>query len=300
MKKTTVNNLEYLDISQEVNVLQRPSTPFLSWLLGAGKTSPATSTEIKWRESELDGEDSSAQLEGGEYKDADSGRKWFNNYTEIFRKSTSVSGTLDAINVNGVGSELANQVSQRALEMKLDLNKKLLIGVKADENGTKGRQMAGVINLINSDNLVKTSAADAVTRKDVDKMFKTMFDKGYAGEKLCLVSTDMVDLMTDEVDKAGAKVFNFGDQVAFGLQLGKIVSNYGSGTALIEPSLPSGTMIALDTNYVELRPVREWRAEELAKTTDSKRIGLVGEYTIEYNASNSGAILNLATATPGE
>lgn len=172
MKKTTVNNLEYLDISQEVNALQRPSTPFLSWLLGAGKTSPATSTEIKWRESELDGEDSSAQLEGGEYKDADSGRKWFNNYTEIFRKSTSVSGTLDAINVNGVGSELANQVSQRALEMKLDLNKKLLIGVKADENGTKGRQMAGVINLINSDNLVKTSAADAVTRKDVDKMFK--------------------------------------------------------------------------------------------------------------------------------
>ncbi|MFP9045166.1 DUF5309 family protein, partial [Enterococcus faecalis] len=91
---------------------------------------------------------------------------------------TSVSGTLDAINVNGVGSELANQVSQRALEMKLDLNKKLLIGVKANENGTKGRQMAGVINLINSDNLVKTSAADAVTRKDVDKIFKTMFDKG--------------------------------------------------------------------------------------------------------------------------
>jgi hypothetical protein len=33
-----------------------------------------------------------------------------------------------------------------------------------------------------------------------------MFDKGYAGEKLCLVSTDMVDLMTDEVDKAGTKV----------------------------------------------------------------------------------------------
>ena len=150
MKKTTVNNLEYLDISQEINALQRPSTPFLSWLLGAGKTRPATSTEIKWREYEMNGEDSSAQLEGGEYNEAESGRKWFNNYAEIFRKSTSVSGTLDAINVNGVGSELANQVSQRALEMKLDLNKKLLIGVKADENGTKGRQMAGVINLINS------------------------------------------------------------------------------------------------------------------------------------------------------
>ena len=32
---------------------------------------------------------------------------------------------------------------------------------------------------------------------------------------------------------------------------------------------------------------------KLAKTTDSRRIGLVGEYSIEYKASNSGAILNL-------
>ncbi|EJE4084221.1 DUF5309 family protein, partial [Enterococcus faecalis] len=71
------------------------------------------------------------------------------------------------------------------------------------------------------------------------------------------------------------------------------VSNYGSGIALIEPNLPNGTIAAIDTNYVKLRPLREWRAEELAKTTDSRRIGLVGEYSIEYKASNSGAILNL-------
>ncbi|WP_338350241.1 SU10 major capsid protein [Enterococcus faecalis] len=300
MKKSSINNLEYLDISQEINAFQIPSTPFLSWLLGAGKTSPAASTEIKWRESELNREDSSAQVEGGEYNDAETGRNWFSNYTEIFRKATSVSGTLDAIKVDGVGNELSNQVLQRALEMKLDLNRKLLVGVKANETGSKGRQMSGVINLINSNNLIKTATADAVTRKDVDKMFKAMFDNGYGGEKLCLVSTDMVDLMTDELDKAGTKVFSFGEQVAFGLQLGRIVSNYGTGIALIEPSLPAGTMIALDTNYVKLRPLREWRAEELAKTTDSKRIGVVGEYTVEYTASNSGAILNLATAAPGE
>ena len=84
----------------------------------------------------------------------------------------------------------------------------------------------------------------------------------------------------------------FGDKLTFGLQLGNIVSNYGSGIALIEPNLPNGTIAAIDTNYVKL-PLREWRAEELAKTTDSRRIGLVGEYSIEYKASNSGAILNL-------
>lgn len=299
MKKTTLNNLEYLDISPVINALQIPNTPFLSYLLGAGKTAPANSTEVKWREYDINGDDSSAQLEGGDYKDAESGRVWFNNYEEIFRKSTSVSGTLDAIHVDGVGNELTTQVSQRAMEMKIDLNRKLITGVKADEAGSTGRQMNGIMNLINAANVVTTAAADAVTRKDTDKMFKVMYDKGYMGEKLCLVSSDMVDLMTDEVDKNGTKVFNFGDQVAFGLQIGRIVSNYGSGIALIEPALPNGTMVALGTDYVKLRPLREWRAEELAKTTDSKRIGIVGEYSIEYTASNSGAIMNLAAGTPG-
>lgn len=37
MKKSSLNNLEYLDISQEVNALQVPNTPFLSYLLGAVK-----------------------------------------------------------------------------------------------------------------------------------------------------------------------------------------------------------------------------------------------------------------------
>lgn len=293
MKKTSVNNLEYLDISPAINAMQVPNTPFLSYLLGAGKTAPAGSTEIKWREYEINSDDSSEQLEGGEYKDAESGRNWISNYQEIFRKSTSVSGTLDAINVNGIGSELNNQVALRGMEMKIDLNRKLITGVKTNEVGSVGRKMNGILNLINASNKVETAAAGAVTRKDIDNMFRVMFDKGYMGEKLCLVSPDMQDLMTDELDGKSTKIVQFGDAMTFGLQLGKIVSNYGTGVALIEPALPVGTIAAVDTNYLKLRPLREWRAEELAKTNDSRRIGIVGEYSLEYNASNSGSILNL-------
>ena len=122
------------------------------------KVEAAKSTEIKWREYGMNNDDSSAQLEGGEYADAESDRTWFNNYTEIFRKSTSVSGTLDAINVDGVGNELNSQVALRATEMKIDLNRKLIVGVKADESGSKGRQMNGILNLISSTNKVETAA----------------------------------------------------------------------------------------------------------------------------------------------
>lgn len=299
MKKTTLNNLEYLDISPAINAMQVPNTPFLSYLIGAGKTAPANSTEIKWREYDLDGADSSEQLEGGEYTDVDSGRTWLNNYQEIFRKSTSVSGTLDAINVDGIGNELTNQVKLRGMEMKIDLNRKLIAGVKADETTTVGRKMNGILNLVNAANKVETTTAGAVVRKDIDAMFRKMYDRGFMGEKLCLISPDMQDLMTDEVDNKSTKIAQFGETVAFGLQLGKIVSNYGTGIALIEPAMPTGTIVALDTNYIRLRPLREWRAEELAKTTDSRRIGLVGEYSLEYNASYSGAILTLKEAAEG-
>ena len=211
MKKSSTNNLEYLDISQEINLTNIPNTPFLSWLLGAGKTAPAKATEVKWRESELNGDDSSGQLEGGEYKDADTDRKFISNFTEIFRKATSISGTLDSITVDGVGSELSYQVAQRGLEMKVDLNRQLVNGVKSDETSSTGRKMNGIINLINADNAVEAADAGAVTRKDVDKLFKVMFDAGYGGDKLVLAGTDMLDLMTDEVDKNGNKVFSFGD-----------------------------------------------------------------------------------------
>lgn len=233
MKKTSLNNLEYLDISPAINAMQIPNTPFLSYLLGAGKTERAESSEIKWREYDINNDDSSEKLEGGDYPDAESGRTWFNNYTEIFRKSTSVSGTLDAINVNGVGNELTNQVALRGMEMKIDLNRKLITGVKADENSSKGRRMNGILNLINSANKAETATAGAVTRKDIDSLFKLMYEKGYMGEKLCLISPDMQELMTDELDGKSTKIVQFGERVTFGLQIGNIVSNYGTGNVFL-------------------------------------------------------------------
>lgn len=114
-----------------IYALQVPNTPFLSYLLGAGKVEAAKSTEIKWREYGMNNDDSSAQLEGGEYADAESDRTWFNNYTEIFRKSTSVSGTLDAINVDGVGNELNSQVLLKVQVKNMCYFQKNLFIIKA-------------------------------------------------------------------------------------------------------------------------------------------------------------------------
>ena len=79
--------------------------------------------------------------------------------------------------MNGVGNELTNQVALRGMEMKIDLNRKLITGVKADENGSKGRRMNGILNLINSANKAETATAGAVTRKDIDGLFKLMYEK---------------------------------------------------------------------------------------------------------------------------
>lgn len=297
MKKTSVNNLEYLDISQTVNRLNVPMTPFYSFLVGAGKVSPATSTEVKWRESDLNEDDSSAQLEGGEYPEAKSDRPWYSNYTEIFRKSTSVSGTMDAINVLGVGKELTTQTANRLIEMKSDLNKKLLVGVKADEVASVGRQMNGLVNMIHPDHVLDTKTAGKITRKDIDEMFQIIWDAGYGGDKIVIASPTMVNMITDAIETESNYSIKFGETNSYGLRLGNLISNYGQATVLMEPAAPTTSLIAFDSNYIELNPLRDWGARELPQTTDSKRIGLLGEFTTKYTASKSGAILNLNVDT---
>ena len=46
-----------------------------------------------------------------------------------------------------------------------------------------------------------------------------MFQKGYMGEKLCLVAPDMQELMIDQLDEKSTKIVQFGDKLTFDCNL---------------------------------------------------------------------------------
>ena len=46
-----------------------------------------------------------------------------------------------------------------------------------------------------------------------------MFQKGYMGEKLCLVAPDMQELMIDQLDEKSTKIVQFGDKLTLDCNL---------------------------------------------------------------------------------
>lgn len=282
-------NLETIDLSSAVPFTENPRSPFYSYLVATGKITGANAVEVSWREQEYGTEDSSAQLEGSTFVRDVGDRKPFSNYMEIFRKSASISGTLNAITVDGIGNELQNELSMRMAEMKQDIDRKLITGTKSKGSGSKGNTMAGIMNLIHADNVVTHKKLDFVALQSV---FQTMFDVGYGGNKLAIISSDTMGALNLLAKEDATINLTMGETI-YGLGVTRLVSSFGSADILIDPYVPKGTMIFVDPTYIEVPHLRTFQAKQLHQTTDSTEFGIVVELSLKYLAGKSGAILKI-------
>lgn len=62
------------------------------------------------------------------------------------------------------------------------------------------------------------------------------------------------------------------------------VSQYGETTLNMSPDIPPKVIYVVDTSNIRIRPLvnRQFQYEELAKTGDSIKGQLIGEYTLEF------------------
>lgn len=294
MMKTNklLDNLETIDLSTAVPFTENPRSPFYSYLVAIGKISSANAIEVTWREQNYGQEDSSAQVEGGTFVNDVGTRKSFSNYMEIFRKSAEVSGTLDAITVQGIGKELQNELSMRMAEMKVDIDRKLIIGTKAKGNGSStGGQMAGIMNLIHTDHHIER---EELNFEALQATFQTMFDVGYGGDKLVVLSSDMMAKLNVLAKNDATINLTMGETI-YGLSVTRLVSSFGSANLLIDPNVPKETMIFVDPAYIEVPHLRQFQAKALHQTTDSTSFGIVVELSLKYLVSKSGAVLTIKT-----
>lgn len=282
---------ELLDFSPAVYMLENMQSPFFSWLLNSNISSPATAMTFTWRTEEFGTKDSSAQVEGGGWVEDYSTRTPHSNNIEIFRKEAKVSGTLNALQVNGIGNELNHQVSLRLIEMKKDINNKLINGTKTDGTKTKGATMNGIINLIHADNVLER---DAVNIETLQEVFKTMFDAGFGGDKMIILSSDMMAKL-NLIARADGQVSIENGDVIYGINTTRLVSSFGTGTMLIDSDVPMGTMIFADISYLELKHIRAFQGKQMPVSEDAYGYGIVAEFSLKNAAPKASAILKVKT-----
>ena len=289
---------EVLDLTSEIALISPTDTPLTTLLYSMGKTVGATDITVSWREKELHKPGSvlsNLMLEGAEAPEAiHSTRRMLSNICQIMSKATSVSGTLNALNPHGIGNEFANEIADRLLELKRDMEYFFISGTKAVESGETPRQMNGLMNLVGHS--IDVASGDLTEEILVDAMQK-MWECGVSSENIYAFCGATVKRKINKLlaDNASTRIAaELGQRHPLGIMVDRLVSDFGDFNLVLNRHMPENAILIVDLNEVEIATLRPVFFQELAKTGDYTKGQIITENTIKLLNSKAGVkIVNI-------
>lgn len=230
---------------------------------------------------------STAEQEGSETSgDVHRPRTRRYNYTQIFKKPITLSGTDQSVVTNpSVGSEFDHQTTLRAMELVRDLEKAVFRSVSLNTIGGDDvyRTMAGLrsqITAINSTIATNSFAGDPINY--VNNLMQEAWNVGtrdldvlvMGGTwKKHLSNTNAAKLQVTQDERGIERLVEF------------VTTDFGQMRVLLTPWLPNEAMMGVSTRRIKVVPLqgRSFQREMLAKTGDSIKGHVIGEYTLEVH-----------------
>lgn len=289
---------EVVDLSEEIKLVSPTDTPLTTLLMGRGQVVPANDITVTWREKELNSERGTLKLEGAEAGAViTSTRGSLNNVCQIIEKVTQVSGTARSLNPKGIGDVFDSEVNDRLIETKRDLEWYFLNGTKTLEADSTPRQMAGLVNLVNANNVVST--AGALTEDHFLDALQKMWEKGAQGEYFSFVNAN-VKRMINDLAKNGANVRFMGDNGSManvmGIGVQKIVTDFGEINLVLDRYADTKTILTVDLDEVQIAELRGTFYEDLPKAGDYFKGHVINESTIKLLNSYAGSKILITEA----
>lgn len=214
------------------------------------------------------------------------------NYTQIFSKGVHITGTAQAIDHAGVSSEDAYQIDLRLRELKRELDRTCIMGVRApnDVNGSTYGTMGGLINFVDIIGAVNRNVtAETLTPSVLNTMAKQVWDAGGMPDTVLVGGTQKQKISTFDQEFRRSTM----DTRRAGYTVEEFVTDLGVNLRIIvDRWVPNDVAMVLDSSKVKIVPLksRAFFLEKLAKTGDSNDWQIVGEYTLEVrNAAQAHA-----------
>lgn len=279
---------EKISLAKEIAIIGVQATPLTSMLMAKGNIEKALSTVYSWREKTLDSTEDISAVEGADTTVFfESARAELSNILEIFKKGASISGTALAMKSN----QLAEEVNDRLLELKINMEKKLINGVKNDGSLTPFiRQMGGLIAWADVSNAV--SATTSVTEDNIKEVMRNLWNQNLAeGNYYALVNADI----KEQIDTLYKDRYNYNHLTTnFGLLVDSINTNYGTLNFVLSKHVPVNKMVTFNDSYVDLAYLREPHFEPLAKSGDNIKGQTIAEITLRVGSPKAVSVLTLA------
>ena len=287
---------EVLDLREEIALVSPTDTPLTTLLMGRGAVVPANDITVTWRERKLNEERGTLKLEGAEAgTPIKSTRGSLSNVCQIIEKVTQVSGTAQALNPKGIGDSFEAEVNDRMIETKRDLEYYFLNGTKTLESDSTPRQMDGLMNLVNSQNVIDATGKGFTEEIILDSL-QAMWNSGAHGEYYSFVNAS-VKRMVNNLVKNGTNVrVNIDNSLdaVYGITVAKIESDFGIINLVLDRHMVTDAMLTVDLEQVEIAELRGTFYEDLPKSGDFQKGHIINESTIKLLNSYAGSkIINI-------
>ena len=282
---------EVVDLRDEIALVSPTDTPLTTLLMGRGAVVPANDITVTWRERKLNEERGTLKLEGAEAgTPIKSTRGSLSNVCQIIEKVTQVSGTAQALNPKGIGNSFDAEVNDRMIETKRDLEYYFLNGTKTLEADDTPRQMDGLMNLVNSQNVIDVTGKDFTEEVILDSL-QAMWNSGAHGEYYSFVNAS-VKRMINSLIKNGINVrvdIDNSLDVAYGITVSKIESDFGTINLVLDRHMVTDAILTVDLEQVEIAELRGTFYEDLPKSGDFQKGHIINESTIKLLNSYAGS-----------
>ena len=295
------------DLSDVISNISPTDTPFMS---NIGKSS-CDNTQFDWQTDSLAAAASNATIEGDDTTAAAvTPTTRYINYTQIFKKSFTISGTAEKVKKAGRKSEIAYQTAKKGKEIKRD-QEKAFTGTNVavagntttarvtasldtwlftnDTNGTSGTQYTF------SGGVPVTARTDGTDRAWSETLLKAALLLQYnsGGE----VSMLMVSPTKKQETSAFAGIAEIRFEAKGAKQttvIGAVdvyVSDFGNLDIVPNRFMPTDLAYLIDPSQAKKRVLRPYFVEELAKTGDSAKFHMIEECGLEVTNEAAMAVV---------
>lgn len=211
-------------------------------------------------------------------------RTLVHNFTQIFSKGVKVTGTASAIDHAGLSSEDDYQIDLRLRELKRELDRTCIMGVRApnDVGASTYGTMGGIIEFVGfipgTTNNIGT--AETLVPSVLNTMIKNCWDDGLMPDTVLVggVQKQKISAFDQEFRRSTL------DSRRAGYTVEEFVSDLGINLkVIVDRWVPNDVAVVFDSSKVKIMPLkgRAFFLEKLGKTGDSNDWQIVGEYTME-------------------
>lgn len=286
------------DISDIISNISPTQTPFQT-AIGNEKV---TNTLFQWQEDSLRAVAANPVLEGADASfitvDPTVMR---NNHTQIFAEAVQVSGTTDAVSTYGRARESAYQLAKSSKQLKRDLENAYVGTAQAAVAGADAtaRQMAGYqVQTDTSTNVYTGGASTAPSETNFLTCLQDIFQNG-ADPSIIQVTPANSVVFAGFAAAAGRyrTLQTGGDDKALVNVVNLYVSPFGQQKVQVNRFLKASDSLVFDPSMWSKVTLRPWTRETLAKTGDSLKQMIVGEFSLKHkNVKASGIVIEQVSA----